>query len=562
MGRRWPWVVAIVAVVAVAGAAVAVVATRASGADPDGPAPRPVVAAFLRHWQAGDYAAMYALLTPAARAAVSPVAFVAAYRHDAAAAGAIGIRPSGDLRRSGRRFTTTVTVGTRRFGQITEPLILPVTLVNRRYRIGWQPSMAFPGLLPGEQLAVRAQAPRGRGMIRGLGGLVLASGPASARIYPQGSPYALVTGYLAPPKTAAQRRLRVAEGWPPGRAYGQGGLEQSLDSLLAGRPSFELQARSPGHLDRGLAVRPGVPPHNVTTTLRPSLQLAATEALGGRYGGVVVLNTITGAVLADAGLGMDVIQPPGSTFKMVTASAALSSGKFTLESTFPYAHYILLDGWRLHNFRSEDCGGTLLLAFAVSCNSVFAPVADAVGAHGLIAMAGRYGFDHPPGLAYPAPESVMPSPASLDSDLMVGVAGIGQGGVEASPLQMATIAETIGNLGLRRAPHIIFLPRSASDAGPDRRVLTPGVAVDLRTMMEAVVNYGTGVNAAIPGVQVAGKTGTSQVGNGPSDAWFAAFAPAVHPRFAVAVLVIRGGVGGATAAPIARQVLEAALADG
>lgn len=562
MGRRWPWVVATVAVVAAAAAAAAVVATRASGADPDGPSPRPVAAAFLRHWQAGDYPAMYALLTPAVRAAVSPAAFVAAYREDAAVAGEIGIRPSGDLRRFGRRFTTTVVVGTRRFGQISEPLALPFALVRGRYRISWERSMAFPGLLPGERLVRRTLAPRGRGMIRGLGGVVLASGPATARVYPQGSPYALVTGFLAPPRTAAERRLRVAEGWPPDRAYGQGGLEQSLDSLLAGRPSFQLEARTVARVDRVLAVRPGVAPHNVTTTLRPALQLAATEALGGRYGGVVVLNTITGAVLADAGLGMDVVQPPGSTFKMVTASAALSSGKFTLQSTFPYAHYILLNGWRLHNFHSEYCGGTLLEAFAVSCNSVFAPVADAVGARGLIAMAGRYGFDHPPGLAYPAPESVMPSPASLDSDLMVGVAGIGQGGVEASPLQMATVAETIGNLGLRRTPHIVFLPRSASDAGPNRRVLTPAVATGLRTMMEAVVDYGTGVNAAIPGVQVAGKTGTSQVGNGPSDAWFAAFAPAVHPRFAVAVLVVRGGVGGATAAPIARQVLEAALGDG
>ena len=161
-----------------------------------------------------------------------------------------------------------------------------------------------------------------------------------------------------------------------------------------------------------------------------------------------------------------------------------------------------------------------------------------------MARADRFGFNRPPAIAYPAPTSVTPKPGALGSDLAVGVAGIGQGGVDASPLQMASVAATIGSEGVRRQPWLVRKPRSARDREPRRRVLPRGVARDVRTMMEAVVEYGTGTSAAIAGVQVAGKTGTAEVGSGRNDdAWFVGFAPAVKPRLAVAVLVVNGGVG-------------------
>jgi len=548
-----------VAVLAAGGGLLALHASR-FGSDPSRPSAQPVVAAFLDQWRSGDYAGMYALLAPSQRARLSLQTFTSAYTRDDTIAGVMAVRPSNRFQAFRGHLVTTVAVRTRKFGWLVNPLSVPVVIVRKRLCVLWSSALAFPGLQPGGRLVRRVLVPKTRGLIRAEGGAILAEGPASARVYPQGAPFALITGGVKPPATRDERAARVAAGWPAREPYGQAGLEQSLDRVLAGTPGFELaEVDAKGVTMQILGSRAGVPPHNVMTTLRPTLQADAVNALGGRYGGVVVLNPATGGVLADAGLGMDVIQPPGSTFKMVTASAALASHKFTPASTFAYAHYVDLNGWRLHNFHSEYCGGSLVEAFAVSCNSVFAPVADAVGAKAMLAMADRYGFNRPAGLAYPAPTSVFPNPTILNDDLMVGESGIGQGGVEASPLQMATVAETIGNLGIDRPPHIVLLPQRASDVQRPHRVIPVPVAEDLRTMMEAVVNYGTGISAQLPGVQVAGKTGTSQVGSGPSDAWFAAFAPADRPQYVVCVLVIRGGVGGVTAAPIARQVLADAL---
>ena len=188
-------------------------------------------------------------------------------------------------------------------------------------------------------------------------------------------------------------------------------------------------------------------------------------ALGARYGGIVVLDPRTGAVRADAGLGMDVTQPPGSSFKTVTASAALTAGTAALTDTYPYEKYVVLNGWRLRNFHHELCGGSFVQAFADSCNSVFAPVADEVGAKRLVAMARAFGFNEHPTIAYPAPESTTRKPAQMPSDLSLGVAGIGQGGVIASPLQMASVAQTIASRGMRHPPFIVHSPRACAATG-------------------------------------------------------------------------------------------------
>jgi penicillin-binding protein A len=555
---------ALVGLVAVVGAVAAIVVSTSGDAAGRRAAPDPSVPAraFLAAWHAGNYSAMYDLIAPRVQASISYRKFAHEYRQVARTAGMTGLREEGRVRATPARATIPVSVATTTFGRLPEQLDLPLIRLRRRYLVAWTPALTFPGLRPGETLESRVHAPEGRGRILARDGTVLAEGPPGNRAYPEGSSFALLTGFTKAPEEDAIAARRKA-GWPSGRKYGQGGLEESLDDALGGLPRVRLVAApsAPGSPGRILARKAGRKPKDVTTTVDPDLQTAAVTALGARYGGIVVLDPRSGAVRADAGLGMDATQPPGSSFKTVTASAALAAGKVSLTSTYPYEKYVVLNGWRLRNFHHELCGGSLVQAFADSCNSVFAPVADEVGAKGLVAMANAFGFNEEPTIAYPAPESTTRKPAQMPSDLSLGVAGIGQGGVVASPLQMASVAQTIASRGIRHPPFIVHSPRAFKDKQPPVKAVGRGVASEVTQMMEAVVSYGTGTSAAISGITVAGKTGTAEVGpDRPSDAWFIAFAPAQAPRVAIAVLVVNGGVGGDVAAPIARQVLEAALA--
>jgi cell division protein FtsI/penicillin-binding protein 2 len=555
---------ALVGLVAVVGAVAAIaVSTRGDAAGPRSqPDPAAPATAFLAAWHAGDYSAMYDLVAPDVQASISRRKFAHEYKQVARTASMTGLRAEGRLHATPAEATIPVSVATALFGRLSEQLELPLVRLRRRYMVAWTPALTFPGLRPGETLQARVHAPEGRGRILARDGTVLAEGPPGNRTYPAGTAFALMTGFTKAPEADAIAARRKA-GWPAGRRYGQGGLEESLDAALGGLPRVRLVAApsAPGSPGRILARKAGRKPKDVVTTIDPGLQAAAATALGSRYGGIVVLDPRSGAVRADAGLGMDATQPPGSSFKTVTASAALAAGKVSLTSTYPYEKYVILNGWRLRNFHHELCGGSLVQAFADSCNSVFAPVADQVGAKGLVAMANAFGFNHQPTIAYPAPESTTRKPAQMPSDLSLGVAGIGQGGVVASPLQMASVAQTIAADGIRHPPFIVHSPKRFKDKQPPVKAVGRGVAGEVTQLMEAVVSYGTGTSAAIPGITVAGKTGTAEVGpDRPSDAWFIAFAPAQAPRVAIAVLIVNGGVGGDVAAPIARQVLESALA--
>jgi peptidoglycan glycosyltransferase len=564
-GERWiVRAAAVIGLVAAAGGVAAIVVStsgdasgRRSAPDPGAPA-----TAFLAAWHAGDYSAMYELVAPDVQAAISYRRFAKEYRQVARTASMTGLRAEGPVRATPAMASVPVSVATTVFGRIHEQLEIPLVRRARRYRVAWTPALTFPGLRPGETLERRVHAPQGRGRILAHDGTVLAEGPPGNRTYPAGTAFALVTGFTRAPEGDAIA-ARSKAGWPAGRQYGQGGLEESLDPVLGGLPRVRLVAApsAPGSPGRILARKHGRKPKDVTTTIDPDIQAASAAALGSRYGGVVVLDARSGAVRADAGLGMDATQPPGSSFKAITAAAALAAGKVSLTDTYPYEKYVVLNGWRLRNFHRELCGGSLVEAFAESCNSVFAPIADEVGAKGLVAMANAFGFNERPTIAYPVPASTTRTPAQMPSDLSLGVAGIGQGGVIASPLQMASVAQTIASRGIRRPPFIVHRPWAARDHQPPVRAVGRGVAGEVTQMMEAVVSYGTGTSAAIPGVTVAGKTGTAEVGpDRPSDAWFIAFAPVEAPRVAVAVLVVNGGVGGDVAAPIAREVLESALA--
>jgi cell division protein FtsI/penicillin-binding protein 2 len=233
-----------------------------------------------------------------------------------------------------------------------------------------------------------------------------------------------------------------------------------------------------------------------------------------------------------------------------------------------------LDGVQLRNANGEACGGTLIAAFAESCNSVFAPLGARIGARRLVATAESFGFNQSLGIAGAATPTIPPA-AQVGDDLALGSTAIGQGKVLSTPLHMALVAATIADHG--RRPYATLLRGSVR---PKTRAISGHVARAVARAMLAVVTSGTGRSAAIPGVTVAGKTGTAELRStvqtqpdptttnptqqieqdtSDTDAWFTAYAPARHPRVAVCVLLVAQGAGGATAAPAARVVLESAL---
>ena len=271
--------------------------------------------------------------------------------------------------------------------------------------------------------------------------------------------------------------------------------------------------------------------------------------------------------------------PPGSTFKVVTATAAIDSGAYTRESTVDGRSGIVVSGVPLANDNGESFGAiTLTEALAKSVNTVWAQVAEHLGKGTMARYMNRFGFDRLPRLDYPAAQmspngeyagARLISPRSPLVD--VGRLGIGQDKLKVTALQMAEVAAAVANRGRLMIPHMAS--RIVDSEGRVVQRITPRVqsvvmkpssAASVTTMMEAVVNEGTGVSAQIPGVQVAGKTGTAetQIGNSINNVWFIAFAPAANPRVAIAV-TLQGvpGQGAAFAAPVAREVMERLLHD-
>jgi cell division protein FtsI/penicillin-binding protein 2 len=293
----------------------------------------------------------------------------------------------------------------------------------------------------------------------------------------------------------------------------------------------------------------------VRTTISPKITEAAISALGGQSGGIAVLQPGTGEVLGLAGTAYSANGPPGSTFKIMTTTAALEDHKVKLNDQFPIQTAAVLSGVRLSNASGEACGGSFEHSFAESCNSVFAPLGVKVGKKRLVETAEKYGWNERP-LISGAIESTIPPPSGIGDDLDLGSTAIGQGKVLASPLQMASVAAAVGNHGIRIEPHLL-----KGQLAPRRRVAPRQITDTLRKLMIGVVKGGTGTKADISGVQVAGKTGTAQV-PGATQAWFIAFAPLRNPKVAIAVTVERSSqslTGGEVAAPLAKQVMQVLL---
>ncbi len=378
---------------------------------------------------------------------------------------------------------------------------------------------------------------------------------------------------------------------------GQTGLERSQNEWLSGKAVKLATA-----VDR--LIQGDQRGDDVQLTLEPKVQEAAIAGLNGRPGAVVAMEPSTGRILAMASVpGYDPNKaiedpayrgtlgdaaetnrttqgayPPGSTFKVVTTAAALDTGKYTADSTIDGSNNQEFSGTPLGNFGGESPGQvSLRYALTHSINTAFGNVAEDLGASTMQRYMARFGFGEAPPLDYPE-NQLRPSGSRVDGRFVpatngqVDIArlGIGQDKLQVTPLQMAMVASAVANDGRLMEPELVDKivdadGRVQREVEPKqlRRVMKASTARELQSMMGDVVNEGTGTASALEGIQSGGKTGTAELGNpadGINDVWFVGFAPLSNPKVAVAVVVERTpGTGGVIAAPIAKQVMQAAL---
>ena len=434
-------------------------------------------------------------------------------------------------------------------------------------------------IVAGPRLATNPYNPRVRGLdayrgsILARDGSVLARSSSRGRVYPFGGALAHAIGYDS-------------------ARYGTAGLEASFDAALAAHPvpsdafaqiATLLHARAPEPAVRGASLVTTIDPHleRVLASSLANYPRAAGIALDPRTGEVLALASVptfdpasvdrTFSTLAHdrtsplLDRSLDGLYPPGSTFKIFTAGAALDAGTVTTASTwdddgaFPVGRFVVHDNEGEATGRQDLAG-----AFALSSNVDFAQIALGLGVDGWYAAARNWKLGESLGFDLPVERDRLPARAELTPSVLAQL-GFGQADLLVTPLRMATIAATVAAGGSMPRP---FLVRALRADGRDRIVgrpetlatpLSSGSAADLTAMMIAVVARGTGRAAAIDGTTVAGKTGTATNPAGRSHAWFVAFAPAAAPRIAVAIVVENAGYGGVVAAPIARRVIAAAL---
>jgi cell division protein FtsI/penicillin-binding protein 2 len=529
---------------------------------------------FVDAWSQDEFAAMYRELNPASQSQIELNDFAIAYREADRVATLRSLEagsPGDPSSRNGNTIVAVpITATTVAFGMVEDELALPFDEGG----IAWGESLVFPGLHRGEHLENQIElAPRAP--ILAGDGSQLAEGPVEARAHPLGSSSIDVTGEVGTAEETDAETL-ARHGFAPDTPVGVSGLERAFNARLAGKPGGSLLAVN----DTTVAARvlakdqplPGAP---VKTTIDPDLQEAAVSALAGRVGGIAVLDARNGDVRALAGQAFSAPQPPGSTFKTITTTAALQKGVVSLDDEFEITNGINVGGRFIENANGEYCGGTFREAFAESCNADFAPLGPEIGNDEMVATAERFGFNSPPTLYAPRiVAAVDPEqstiPTDIGDDLDLGVSAIGQGEVLATPLQMASVAQTIANDGVREPTSIVANRKLRPEAQPVR-VMSKKIADELTELMVGVVTGGTGTAGAIAEAQVAGKTGTAELGPKPGqensphpqqrkDAWFAAFAPAENGKLAIGVLLIEAeAAGGEVAAPAASAVLSAGL---
>jgi penicillin-binding protein A len=425
---------------------------------------------------------------------------------------------------------------------------------------------------PANTLAVEEQMKVERGVIISADGVELAvnkeEGQYFWREYPQGGITSPWLGYNS-------------------LTYGRAGVERVYNEELSGQSGvlgvLSYWDTILGRQHRGADLK---------LTINMAVQQVAADALGDRKGAVIALDPRTGAVLAMVSyprydpnkvdsLWEDInsdedkpllnratqgLYPPGSAFKIIVAAAALETETVTAETEFDDTGSFLAGGFQVDNYGDKVYGEhDFTDAFASSINTTFAKIGTEMGADTLARYAADFGFDQD--LPWPLAVSVSRFPEAGDMDeAHVAQASYGQGEVLATPLQMALATAAVANGGTIMKPYlvdqIIAYPNNVLKTTSPETWTTPissETAATLRDLMVEVVNRGTGTAAALSSVQVAGKTGTAEVADAESHAWFAGFAPAGDPEVVVVVLVENEGTGGSVAAPIARQVIAAAL---
>lgn len=411
----------------------------------------------------------------------------------------------------------------------------------------------------------------GRGSIVASDGTPLAVSRGARRVYPQGSLLAQTVGYASP-------------------RFGTSGLEDAFDEILTAHAG----ANDPLTQLREIVGGSQAEPHGaeIVTTLDLAVQRTLVADLS-RYprAAGIALDPRTGAILALASVpsydpnrldalwptlindpasplldrSIGGLYPPGSTFKIITASDALDAGVVTPQSRFTDRGGLRVGNFTIHNDEDEVTGTTDLAgAFALSSNVDFAQIALRIGGDRWYDYAERWGLGKTVDFDLPVAHDRIPAKSEIYDGILAQL-GFGQASLLVTPLRMALVGATIAHDGSTPRPYLVrriagndttLATRPETIAQP----ISPEVAHEVRDLMVDVVAHGTGTAAQLPGVTVAGKTGTATNPHGRSHAWFVAFAPAQAPRVAVAIVIENVGYGGTYAAPIARDVLRVALA--
>lgn len=432
-----------------------------------------------------------------------------------------------------------------------------------------------------------AQAGKERGVIVAADGTVLAESVPDAadprrftRTYPEGEAFAHVVGYTS-------------------RVVGDSGLEAAFVDELRSRRDLTFSDLISAVLGRDLRAQ------SMRLTIDAALQRAAYELLGDRSGAVVALDPATGAVLAmvstpsfdphlldapEAAANWEALLadpagpladratrelfPPGSTFKTIVAAAAIDVGVAGPETTFDDPATFQLPGSTatVSNFGGGLCGDgttvTLMRAFTLSCNTIFADLSIQVGAPDIGVVADGLGFNRELEFPWEVAESVFQTDVLAEDDAALAQSGLGERDVRVTPLQMAMVAAAIANEGTVMQPYLMDQIFDADGNAVEvtepeslGRAMAPATGTIVSQMMERVVTEGTGTAATVPGIRVAGKTGTASAANGASYPWFIGFAPIDQPTIALAVMFEpqaetgESDTGGRVAAPVAGELI-------
>ena len=466
----------------------------------------------------------------------------------------------------GRRLTTLITVFTLLFAALIANLTFIQVVDAQALRER-----------PGNNHTIAKSAYVQRGAIITSDGVTLAESVLQengsyVRVYPQGSLAAHTVGYIS-------------------TRYGTSGIEQTMNDTLTGHADYSSW-RSALYSLAGVST----PGSTVVLTLNSQMQRAAETALTGYTGAIVVLDPRSGAVLAkassptftasdigtaiesspEAGVLIDrttgALYPPGSSMKVVTLSAAIDSGNYTLDTVVNAEASRIIGGAPVTNWNNNDYGElTLREALAVSSNTSFGQIGVDLGAETLVRYCNAFGYGQNLGKDFSTTASLMPDPAEM-TEWETAWAAVGQPvGEHASPagpqltvMQNAVVAATIANGGVVINPFIVdhvLSPEgvvvSKTEPASLGQAVSAETAAAVKEAMEGVVDHGTGTYAQVSGVVVAGKTGTAEVGGGVTNSLFIGFAPADNPTVVISVCI--EDVPAGTAAAIAGQVLATCI---